>query len=108
MFVLQVIAISVVMAWLYARTKGSLLLTMLLHASVNNSKDIVPSATPGATNTFGLSASLVAWLTVAVLWVCALYFLARMRKMKLEGAGGTATVGASAIMSKSSAVNPSQ
>lgn len=79
-FVLQVTALSVAMAWLYAHTNGSLLLPMLMHAAVNNSKDIVPSAVPGATNTFGLSTSLVAWLTVAVLWLCAAYFLARMPK----------------------------
>jgi membrane protease YdiL (CAAX protease family) len=77
-FVLQVTALSVAMAWLYAHTNGSLLLVMLMHAAVNNSKDIVPSAVPGATNPFGLSASLVAWLTVTVLWICAAYFLARM------------------------------
>jgi membrane protease YdiL (CAAX protease family) len=77
-FVLQVTALSVAMAWLYAHTNGSLLLVMLLHAAVNNSKDIVPSAVPGATNTLGLSGSLVAWLTVTLLWICAASFLARM------------------------------
>src|SRR5712691_5171615 len=77
-YALQVTALSVAMAWLYARTHGSLLLVMLLHAAVNNSKDIVPSAVPGATTTFGLSASLVAWLTATLLWICAAYFLARM------------------------------
>jgi hypothetical protein len=77
-FLLQVTALSVAITWLYAHTNGSLLLPMLMHSAVNNSKDIVPSAVPGATNTFGMSAALVAWLTVAVLWVCAAYFLARM------------------------------
>src|SRR5207247_10936925 len=48
-YVLQVTALSVAMAWLYARTNGSLLLGMLLHAAVNNATDIVPSALPGAT-----------------------------------------------------------
>jgi len=81
-YVLQVTAISVAIAWLFAKTNGSLLLPMLLHSAVNNSKDIVPSAVPGGTNTFGLSASLVAWLTVAALWVCAAYFLARMPASK--------------------------
>src|SRR5712691_8843138 len=80
-YVLQVTALSVAMAWLYARTNGSLLLVMLLHAAVNNAKDIVPSALPGGTNTFGLNASLVAWLTVTLLWICAAYFLARMPKI---------------------------
>jgi membrane protease YdiL (CAAX protease family) len=78
-FVLQVTALSVAMAWLYAHTNGSLLLVMLMHAAVNNSKDIVPSAVPGATNPLGLNASLVAWLTVTLLWTCAAYFLARIR-----------------------------
>ncbi len=80
-YALQVTALSVAMAWLYARTNGSLLLVMLLHSAVNNSKDIVPSALPAANSTFGLSASLVAWLTVTLLWMCAAYFLARMPKM---------------------------
>jgi CAAX protease family protein len=77
-YVLQVTALSVAMAWLYAHTNRSLLLVMLLHSAVNNSKDIVPSAAPATTNTFGLSASLVAWLTATLLWICAAYFLARM------------------------------
>jgi len=77
-FLFEVVPMSVAMAWLYARTGGSLLLVMLLHAAVNNSKDIVPSASPGATNPFTLSASPVAWLTVALLWICAAYFLVRM------------------------------
>ncbi len=88
-FVLQVTALSVAIAWLYAHTNGSLLLTMLMHAAVNNSKDIVPSAVPGATNTFGLSSSVVAWLTVALLWVCAAYFLVRMSKLELPRTGET-------------------
>jgi uncharacterized protein len=81
-YVLQVTALSVAIAWLWARTKGSLLLPMLMHAAVNNSKDIVPSATPGATTILALNASLVAWLTVALLWICAAYFLIRMSKME--------------------------
>ncbi len=78
LYLLQVTALSVAIAWLYWRTKGSLLLVMLLHATVNNTKDIVPSAVPGATNPFELSTSLVAWLTVAFLWIAAAYFLVRM------------------------------
>ena len=85
-YVLQVTAMSAAFAWLYAKTNGSLLLTMLLHASVNNTKDIVPSAIPGATSTFTLHASLVAWFSVTLLWVCAAYFLARMPKLELAPA----------------------
>ena len=78
-FVIQVVALSVAMAWLYAGTNGSLLLVMLMHAAVNNSKDIVPSAVSGGSaNIFGLNASMVAWITVTLLWMCALYFLTHM------------------------------
>jgi membrane protease YdiL (CAAX protease family) len=80
LYLLQVTAMSVAMAWLYANTRGSLLPVMLMHAAVNNSKDIVPSAELNATNPWALSHSLVAWMTVAVLWLSAGYFLARMRK----------------------------
>jgi membrane protease YdiL (CAAX protease family) len=83
---MQVTALSVAIAWLYVRTNGSLLLPMLMHSAVNNSKIIVPSPVPGAMNTLGLSTSLVAWLTVTVLWVCAAYFLIRMPKTKLPPA----------------------
>jgi len=83
-FVLQVTALTVAMAWLYAHTNGSLLLVMLMHSAVNNAKDIVPSAVPGGTDTFGLSSSLVAWLTVTLLWLCAAYFLAHMPRWDPE------------------------
>jgi len=79
-YLLQVTALSVVFAWLYWRTGGSLLLTMLLHAAINNTKDIVPSAVQNATHPFTLSASRVAWLTVTLLWIVAGYFLIRMPK----------------------------
>lgn len=83
-YLVQVTAISVAIAWLWRRTGGSLLLTMLLHAAVNNSKDIVPSATPGGTRTFGLNASLPAWLTVGLLCLCAAYMLFQMRRTKSQ------------------------
>jgi len=79
-YLLQVTALSVAMAWLYANTRGSLLPVMLMHAAVNNTKDIVPSAELHVTNPWALSHSTVAWLTVTGLWLCAGYFLFRMRK----------------------------
>jgi hypothetical protein len=78
LYLLQATALSIAMAWLYWRTEGSLLLVMLLHAAVNNTKDIIPSAIPGATNPFALSTSLVAWLTVTFLWIAAGIFLVQM------------------------------
>jgi membrane protease YdiL (CAAX protease family) len=81
-YMIQVTALSVAIAWLWVRTDGSLLLPMLMHAAVNNSKDIVPSVTLGASNVFGLHASLVAWLTVTLMGSCAAYFLIRMSQME--------------------------
>jgi membrane protease YdiL (CAAX protease family) len=91
MYLLGVTALSVAMAWLYWRTNGSLLLTMLMHAAINNTKDIVPSAVSAATNVFSPSPSLVAWLSVAILWICAAYFLVRMRGVKLHDGWQAAT-----------------
>ncbi|MFN7943403.1 MAG: type II CAAX endopeptidase family protein [Thermoanaerobaculia bacterium] len=84
MYLLSVTALSVAMAWLYWQTNRSLLLTMLMHAAVNNTKDVVPSAASGATSAFSLSSSPVAWLSVAILWICAVYFLVRMRGVRLQ------------------------
>lgn len=83
-YLLGVTALSVAMAWLYWRTNGSLLLTMLMHAAVNNT-NIVPAAVSHGTKPFALSTSLVAWLTAALLWICAVYFLTRMRAMRVGG-----------------------
>jgi hypothetical protein len=55
---------------------------MLLHAAANNTKDIVPSAQPGATNVFALSTSPVAWITVALLWIAAVAFLMQMPRAR--------------------------
>jgi uncharacterized protein len=85
-YLLQVTAMSVAMAWLYGHTKGSLLLVMLLHAAVNNTKDIVPSAVPMPGHVFTLSSSPVAWISVLLFWICAAYFLARMPKLEPQPA----------------------
>jgi membrane protease YdiL (CAAX protease family) len=77
-FLAGVVAISVAMTWLYAHTRGSLLLVMLMHSAVNQTRGIVPSAVPGATDPLTAGASTVAWLTAAVLWSGAIYFLVRM------------------------------
>jgi hypothetical protein len=62
---------------------------MLLHAAINNTKDIVPSVVPGATDAFALSSSRVAWLTVLLLWIAAAYFMVRMRKVTWLPGGHT-------------------
>ncbi len=78
----QVVGLSVAFAWLWWRTNGSLLLTMLFHAAVNNTKDIVPSVSTGASNVWAVSASRPAWITVVVLWLCAAAFLVDMRNTR--------------------------
>lgn len=77
-YLLHVTAISVAMGWLYWRTGGSLLLVMLMHASINNTSEIIPAAVPGAADPWAVSGSSVAWATVAVSWVIAAVLLVRM------------------------------
>lgn len=81
-FLLSVTALSVAMAWLYTRTGGSLLLVMLMHSAVNNTTGIVPASVPGGTDPLALTATPVGWLTTAVLWVGAAYFLTRMTRSR--------------------------
>jgi hypothetical protein len=78
-YFLQVVALSVALAWLMGNTRGSLLLAVLMHSAINQTKDIVPSKVSGADSSWALSTSGVAWLTVAVVWIAAAYFLHRMR-----------------------------
>lgn len=77
-YLLQVTALSVALAWLFCNTGGSLLLAVLMHSAINQTKDIVPARVAGADNMWALSSSTYAWLTVVLLWICAAYFLSRM------------------------------
>ena len=78
-YLLQIIAYSVVLAWLYWQTGGSLLLTMFMHSAFNNMKDIVPSAGVPAGSSFTLHATFVLRFTVLLLWVVGIVLLTRMR-----------------------------
>ena len=77
-YAVQVTAISVAIAMLCARTDGGLFLPMLFHAAVNNTKDIVPSASAVPHGVFSPIASLEAWLSAALFWACAAIMLAWM------------------------------
>jgi membrane protease YdiL (CAAX protease family) len=79
-YILQVTALSVAMAWLYWHTNGSLLLAVLMHTAINQTKDLVPSTVGGAANPLRFSATPVAWLTVLVLCVAAAFFLRSLRE----------------------------
>jgi len=80
---LQVVAMSVAFAWLYARTGGSLLLVMLLHSAINNTKDIVPSGVSTPPGVFALNASAVSWLALLLMTTVAVTLLTRMRTAEL-------------------------
>jgi membrane protease YdiL (CAAX protease family) len=82
-YLMVVTALSVAMAWLFWRT-GSLLLTMLMHAAINNTKDIVPTPAVAPGSPFGLQASLLGWLVPLLLWVGAIRFLFLMRGARLH------------------------
>lgn len=82
-YLLGVTALSVVLTWLYWRTGGSLLMTMLMHAAINNTRDIL-APPPPITDPLSLKTTLAAWLTSILLWLCAVYFLIRMRKATLQ------------------------
>lgn len=50
-----------------------------MHAAINNTAGLVQAAVPDATHALGAGGAPSAWLTVAVLWPGAAYFLMRMR-----------------------------
>lgn len=79
-YLLQVMPMSVVFAFLYWKTNGSLLLVMVMHAAVNNTTGIVPAAIGGSVTPIAFGGSLVAWATVALSWTVAMPLLVLMRK----------------------------
>ena len=81
MFLLEVVAISVAMTWLYVHTKGSLLLATLMHWSINQSGRIASQHLPTPGNPFALSTSAADWAAVALLWIAAVSFLVRLRRL---------------------------
>ncbi len=85
-YLVHVTALSVAMAWLYWRAQRSLLLVMLMHASVNNTTGIVPAAVPNAVNPMSLEGSLVAWATVGLSWAVAIPLLTLMRRADIRNA----------------------
>lgn len=94
---MQVTALSITFAWLYARTGGSLLLVMLLHAAVNNSKDIFPSTSPALSHPFGLNVSPMGRITLGFLWLAATYFLIRMPRWEAVMGGPSTTPSSSDV-----------
>ena len=59
---------------------GSLLLVMVMHASVNNTTGVVSAPVPAGASPFAFSGSLMAWLTVGLSWAAATVLLVQMRR----------------------------
>ena len=83
-YLLQVMALSVALTFLYWKTGGSLLLVMLMHAAVNNTTGIVPAAIGATIDPIAFGGSLVAWATVVLSWAVAVPLLMRMRGENIE------------------------
>ena len=82
LYLLQVTALSVAIAWLYARTNGSLLLVMLIHAAINNTRNIVPAVARDPANPLTPAAPLLGWITAALLWIGAAYFIVQIARLE--------------------------
>ena len=85
-YVLYVTALSVAFAWLFNNTAWSLLLAILMHTAVNQTKDIVTSMAPAPGNPLALHATAIAWLTIALMWLAAAFFIGASRRRALRSA----------------------
>jgi membrane protease YdiL (CAAX protease family) len=82
-YLVAVTAISVPMAWLYWKTNQSVLLTMLMHASIDNTAAIASSPTPATvSNPFALPQAAFPWITALLLCLAALCFLIQMQNRR--------------------------
>lgn len=79
LYLIHVVALSVMLAWVYWRSGRSLFVVMLMHAAINNLGGVVPAAVPGADDAFTLDGSIVGWGAAAFSWVIAVVLLVRMR-----------------------------
>src|SRR5262249_15380524 len=66
--------LSVAMGWLYVQTRGSVLLTMVMHSAVNQTTLVVSAGGTAGTTPFTLSAPPFSWTTIALLWIGAAWF----------------------------------
>jgi membrane protease YdiL (CAAX protease family) len=83
LFVLGSTGLSVAIAWLYANTRGSLLLAMLMHSAVNQTIGVVPTrlAVPADNPLTAIDTSLITLIFGALLIVSAIYFIVRMSRL---------------------------
>lgn len=81
LFFLGVVPLSVAMTWLYVHTKGSILLAMLMHSSVNQTHNIVQSGY-AILSPLSINSTLISWLTILLLWLAAGFFLIQIRRSR--------------------------
>jgi membrane protease YdiL (CAAX protease family) len=79
LFLIGVVPHSIAMGWLFVHTKGSVLLAALMLSAVNYTHDDVQSGF-AIVGPLSLNTTLVAWLTIALLWIGAAYFFVQMRR----------------------------
>jgi len=79
LFLAGVVPLSIAMGWLFVHTKGSVLLATLMHSAINATHEIVRSGF-AVVGPFALDTTLIAWLTIALLWIGAAYFLTQIQK----------------------------
>jgi len=80
LYLIQGTGLSVAVAWVYRSARGSLLVVMLMHASLNNMKGIVPGVARDPMNPWLPDAPLFGWVTALVIWVVSLGLLVEMRR----------------------------
>jgi len=80
-FLFAVTPLSVAMAWLYLRTGGNVLLTMLMHSAVNQTTLLVSGADAASRGPFVLTASAFGWFTITFLWLGAAFCIARSSRV---------------------------
>ena len=77
LFFVGVCAISIAMGWLYVHSSGSVLLAMIMHSAIDQTHEIVQSGA-AIVGPLALNTTLMSWLTLLLLWICAIYFMVRM------------------------------
>jgi membrane protease YdiL (CAAX protease family) len=83
LFVLGVTALSVVFAWLYTNTNGSLIPVVLLHSAIDQVLPVLPRPRI-VPNPLAFGSDLMPWLITAFEWLIAAYMLAQMPRPSIE------------------------
>jgi membrane protease YdiL (CAAX protease family) len=94
MFVVMITALTVVMAWVFNNAEGSLLITMLMHASFNTfaNKIVVPLFPAPLLDAYGLLPVLVGFVSLALIVVAA-----TRGRLSYRGERRTQETGAAAV-----------